>query len=1032
MQSAAVVFVLITVDASTIPISISSRCQKFFFPRLKDADVMLKLAGIVVQEDIGIEEEALKLIIMKAEGSLREAEHLLDQLNLPGLRITSSMVQQFVGLVPLNKLINLLTIALSGDTEKTLLSTTRELIATGVEAQTLAFQLATLIADLLSEASATTPNYSTLVGPSSEKKRLLTTNVQPERLCHTLKILIDAKKQPRSSIDNITQIYAALLQIAPQNNSSGTSSGFSLPNGIIIPTGETTQLENHHCMSKTSEHSTVDRISIKTFSKSKQSRTVECIEKTMKCRGIDVDEGLNLARWTDMEETWLHILDNIQSIDMKEFLSSHVKLASVTLTCAANAIVHLVFKTPEDKLAAQISEESISEALKSSIGCPVIINMSLEPLDMGFVQECNASNNKSKLEESNYSMQMQQKLFLPELVDVTNPRVRMHQNKHVKPASPSDNKPRPTELKDSMSISQEEDGSPTREAKLTRCLRGQMSPFFGLIMQDNQLEASTSAATNSLIRDQGKANTSHVMITERPKHRWLSLSSIQQSDASVQPYSQDILFENANIDRESRTNKNPKLQKDSSKVHKELHLQERAKSMDGEVEINPLFSHVMINPVLFLQAIIPLLELQGVTRPKSGLNKDAAKKKIQNDNIPTCKIIKISKLKTDYRPFEAKRKLCDSYDIFFADKRLVPLLPKMLGKRFFKKKKILVTLDLKHHNWKEQMDKTCGSALLYLRSGTFSVVKIGRISMSREEIANNMMAAVNGIEEIVPRKWGVIRSFHLKLIDSLALPVYLEEDGVVAQEEEKEKVKKGEVGGKKKGRIHVVRYMDDNNDNEDGQVVDEDELWSDGEEDIDNDDDDFEKGSGELLNKERKKGDNKGKDEEEEEEEEERKEGDNKGYMSYELLNKTRKKGDNKEKDEEEEEVVDEDKDELGSDGEEDLDNDEDDFENGSGELLNKKRKKGDNKEKDEEVEEKVVDEDDLGSDGEKDLENDDDYFEKGCGELLNKKRKKGENEGNDEEEEKRKKGDNEGCTGLDIWIIIMIMLMVGLLMRMN
>ncbi|CAK7348422.1 unnamed protein product [Dovyalis caffra] len=97
--------------------------------------------------------------------------------------------------------------------------------------------------------------------------------------------------------------------------------------------------------------------------------------------------------------------------------------------------------------------------------------------------------------------------------------VRMHQNKHVKPASPSDNKPRPTELKDSMSISQEEDGSPTREAN---------------------------------------------------------------SDASVQPYRQDMFFENANIDRESRTNKNPKLQKDSSEVHKELHLQERAKSITEE------------------------------------------------------------------------------------------------------------------------------------------------------------------------------------------------------------------------------------------------------------------------------------------------------------------------------------------------------------------------------------------------------------------------------------------------------------------
>ena len=47
----------------------------------------------------------------------------------------------------------------------------------------------------------------------------------------------------------------------------------------------------------------------------------------------------------------------------------------------------------------------------------------------------------------------------------------------------------------------------------------------------------------------------------------------------------------------------------------------------------------------------------------------------------------ISKLKANYYPFEAKRKLCDSYDLFMADDRIIPSLPKLIGKSFFKKKK---------------------------------------------------------------------------------------------------------------------------------------------------------------------------------------------------------------------------------------------------------------------------------------------------------------------------------------------------------
>ncbi|KAJ0113320.1 hypothetical protein Patl1_01471 [Pistacia atlantica] len=262
-------------------------------------------------------------------------------------------------------------------------------------------------------------------------------------------------------------------------------------------------------------------------------------------------------------------------------------------------------------------------------------------------------------------------------------------------------------------------------------------------------------------------------------------------------------------------------------------------------------------------------------RPKSNLTKDAALKKIKNDNVPISKVIKITKLKTDYRPFEAKRKLCDSYDMFFADKRVVPLLPKLLGKHFFKKKKIPVPVDLKHKNWKEQVEKVCGSALLYLRTGTCSVLKVGKASMGTEEIAENVMAAINGIAEIVPRKWGNVRSFHLKMLESLALPVYqavpdmkLKIEGIKEIEEEivDKEVEKGNVKtvsddgnkkkSKKKGRIHEIRYMDSNI----GEVFDEDELGSDdGKGDIgesdDGEGDDSDHGKIGSVSKKRKKGD---------------------------------------------------------------------------------------------------------------------------------------------------------------------------------
>lgn len=112
--------------------------------------------------------------------------------------------------------------------------------------------------------------------------------------------------------------------------------------------------------------------------------------------------------------------------------------------------------------------------------------------------------------------------------------------------------------------------------------------------------------------------------------------------------------------------------------------------------------------------------------------------------------------------------------MFFADARLVPLLPSVLGKQFYKKKKkVPVPLDLRGRvGWKGQIERACGSAVLCLGTGTCSVMKVGKNGMESGEIVENVVVAIKGIAEVVPKKWGGIRALHLKLSDSLALPIY--------------------------------------------------------------------------------------------------------------------------------------------------------------------------------------------------------------------------------------------------------------------
>ena len=59
----------------------------------------------------------------------------------------------------------------------------------------------------------------------------------------------------------------------------------------------------------------------------------------------------------------------------------------------------------------------------------------------------------------------------------------------------------------------------------------------------------------------------------------------------------------------------------------------------------------------------------------------AAKARVRQEGaaVGVAKVIGLSKLRTKYESHEAKRKLCASYDLFLADDRVLPSLPKLIG-----------------------------------------------------------------------------------------------------------------------------------------------------------------------------------------------------------------------------------------------------------------------------------------------------------------------------------------------------------------
>src|SRR5436309_7380168 len=75
-----VVFVLCTTDAQKIPLTVIGRCQQFVFRRHSEQQIVERLSHIASAEKVRVEPEAMGLIARTAQGSMRDAVGLLDQL----------------------------------------------------------------------------------------------------------------------------------------------------------------------------------------------------------------------------------------------------------------------------------------------------------------------------------------------------------------------------------------------------------------------------------------------------------------------------------------------------------------------------------------------------------------------------------------------------------------------------------------------------------------------------------------------------------------------------------------------------------------------------------------------------------------------------------------------------------------------------------------------------------------------------------------------------------------------------------------
>ncbi|KAF9063283.1 ribosomal protein L1p/L10e family-domain-containing protein [Rhodocollybia butyracea] len=136
------------------------------------------------------------------------------------------------------------------------------------------------------------------------------------------------------------------------------------------------------------------------------------------------------------------------------------------------------------------------------------------------------------------------------------------------------------------------------------------------------------------------------------------------------------------------------------------------------------------------------------------------------------RVIGLEKLKGKHKSFEARRALLKEHGLFLADSRIIPLLPKLLGSKFFDAKKQPIPVELSRKDLKGELERAVSSTYMPSIRGTSLSIKIGRLSQKPEHVVANLKKALPAVAVRVNGGWDNIQSLGIKTSSSVNLPIW--------------------------------------------------------------------------------------------------------------------------------------------------------------------------------------------------------------------------------------------------------------------
>lgn len=237
-------FILATTEPQKVPVTILSRTQRFEFKRIDGQAIAAHLADVLKQQHIDFDQDALRIIANVAEGGMRDALSILDQVIAFGTdTVTVDNALQVTGSTTTTQLMQYLTAVTTSQTPEAL-KLLHDILVAGKDAQRFVSDIIGLLRDIMLANIA--PELIKSTAPLNDLRRLAQ-QLTSQQIQDMMGELDDIQKQLLQTMQS--DVYLELLTVklgmmtqGDQSHTESTqhatrnTSSFASPESLNDPT----------------------------------------------------------------------------------------------------------------------------------------------------------------------------------------------------------------------------------------------------------------------------------------------------------------------------------------------------------------------------------------------------------------------------------------------------------------------------------------------------------------------------------------------------------------------------------------------------------------------------------------------------------------------------------------------------------------------------------------------------------------------------------------------------------------------------